>query len=91
MLGTSKGLDSINRNEVIEHLRNTIEVDELHIISTLVNVSLSVRCENTLSKVFETDTGGPQGDSASALHFTYYLDKTLKPARSNQLADHPYA
>ena len=91
MLGTSKGLNSINRNQVIEHLRNTIEVDELHIISTLVNVSLSVRCENTLSKVFETDTGGPQGDSASALHFTYYLDKTLKPARSNQLADHPYA
>ena len=91
MLGTSKGLDSINRNQVIEHLRNTIEVDELHIISTLVNVSLSVRCENTLSKVFETDTGGPQGDCVSALHLTYHLAKTLKAARFNQLADHLYA
>ena len=91
MLGTSKGLDSINRNQVIEHLRNTIEVDELHIISTLVNVSLSVRCENTLSKVFETDTGGPQGDCASALHLTYHLAKTLKATRFNQLADHLYA
>ena len=91
MLGTRKGFDSINRNQLIEDLRNTIETDELHIISSLLNVSLSVGCENTLSKVFETDTGGPQGDCASALHFTYYLDKTLKPARSNQLADHPYA
>ena len=45
------------------------------------------RCENTLSKVFETNTDGPQGDRASALDFTYYLDKTLKPARSNQLAE----
>ena len=91
MLGTTKRFDSISRNQLIEDLRNTIETDKLHIISTLLNVSLSVRCENTLSIVFETDTGGPQGDRASALHFTYYLDKTLKPARSNQLADHPYA
>ena len=77
MLGTSKGFNSIKRNQLIEDLQNTIETDELHIISTLLNVSLSVRCENTLSKVFETNTGGPQGDCASALHFTYYLDKTL--------------
>ena len=91
MLGTSKRFDSISRNQLIEDLRNTIETDELHIISTLLNVSLSVRCENTLSKVFETNTGGPQGDCASALHFTYYLGKTLKPVRSNQPADNPYA
>ena len=91
MLGTSKGFNSINRNQLIEDLRSTIETDELHIISTLLNVALSVKCENTLSKVFETETGGPQGDCASALYFTYYLDKILKPARSNQLADHPYA
>ena len=75
MLGTSKGFDSINRNQLIEDLRNTIEFDELHIISTLLNVSLSVKCENTLSKVFETNTGGPQGDCASALHFTTTLTK----------------
>ena len=91
ILATSKEFGSINRNQLTEDLQNTIETDELHIISTLLNVSLSVRCENTLSKVFGTNTGGPQGDCASALDFTYYLDKTLKPARSNQLADHPYA
>ena len=54
-------------NQLIVNLRNTIETDELYIISILLNVSLSVRCENTLSKLFKTDTGAPQGDSASAL------------------------
>ena len=91
MLDVSKAFDSINRNQLIEDLRNTIETDELHIISTLLNVSLSVRCENTLSEVFETDTCAPQGDCPSALQLTYYLAKMLEPATSNQLADHPYA
>ena len=91
MLDMSKAFYSINRNQLLEDLRNTIETDELHIISTLLSVSLSIRCENTLSNVFETDTGAPQGDCASALQFTYYLAKTLEPTRSNQLADHPHA
>ena len=91
MLDMNKAFDSINRNQLIEDFCNTIETDELRIISTLLNVSLSVRCENTLSGVFQTDTGAPQGGCASALQFTYYLAKTLEPARSSQLADHPYA
>ena len=57
ILDMSKAIDSINRNQFIEDLRNITEKDELRIISTLLNVSLSVRCENTLSKVFEADTG----------------------------------
>ena len=72
MLAMSKGFDSINRNQLIEDLHNTIETNELHIISTILKVSLSLRCENTLSKVFQTDTGSPQRDCASALQFTYY-------------------
>ena len=91
MLDMSKAFDSINRNQLIEDLHNTIETDELHIISTPLIVSFSVRCENRFSKVFETDTSAPQGDCASALQFTHCLAKTLEHARSNQLADHPYA
>ena len=71
MLGISKAFNSINRNQLIEGLQDIIGTDELHIISTLVNVSLSVRCENTLSKVLKTDTGVPQENCASALQFTY--------------------
>ena len=88
MLDMSKAFDSINRNQLNKDLRNTAETDELHIISTLLNVSLSVRCENTLCEVFETDTGAPQGDCTSALRFTYYLAKMLEPAKPNQLTDH---
>ena len=43
ILGTSKGFGKINRNRLIEDLRNTIETDELHIISKLLNVSLSTK------------------------------------------------
>ena len=71
MLGISKAFNSINRNQLIEGLQDIIETDELHIISALLNVSLSVRCENTLSKVLKTDTGVPQENCASALQFTY--------------------
>ena len=63
--------------------------NELHIISTLLSVSLSVRCKNTLSEVFEINTSAPQGDCASALQFTYDLARMLEPPRSNQLTDHP--
>ena len=80
MLDMSK---ATNRNKLVENLRNTIQADELHIISTLANVSLSVRCEHPLNEVFETDTGAPQGDRASALEFTYFLAKTLDPVKSS--------
>ena len=52
MLDMSKAFDGININQLIEDLGNTIETDELHIIVTLLNVSLYGRFENTLSKVF---------------------------------------
>ena len=48
-LDKSTAFDCINRNKLIEDLRNTIEADELRIISKLLNVSLSIRCENALS------------------------------------------
>ena len=49
----------------------TIEADELHIISTLVNVSLSVRY----------DVGAPQGDCANAFN-ALYLTETIDPVKS---------
>ena len=79
----SKAFDWINRNKPIEDLRNTIKADELHIISKLLNVSFSMTCENALSEVFKTDTGAPQRDFTSTPEFTYYLTKTLDPAKSN--------
>ena len=88
MLNMSKAYNRISRNKLIEDLQNTMEADQLHIIYKLLNVSLCATCENTLSEVFETGTGAPQRDCASALDFTYYLAKSLDPVKSNQPLDH---
>ena len=53
----------------------------------LLDVKLAVKCGSTVGKFFETDTGGPQGDSSSAINFTFYLPKVLdqdQPATSSQ-------
>lgn len=38
----------------------------------------SVRCGNSKSDFFKTDTGASQGDCLSATEFTFYLAKTLE-------------
>ena len=43
----------------------------------MLNVNLRVRCGSEYSESFQTDTGGPQGDSSSANEFTFYLAKAL--------------
>ena len=73
----SKVFDCMYRNKRIEDLQNNIEADEIYIISKLLNVSLSVRCEDAPSEVFKTDTGASQGVCSSAFEFTCYLAKIL--------------
>ena len=43
----------------------------------MLGVKLQVKCGEELSESFQTDTGGPQGDSSSANEFTFYLAKAL--------------
>lgn len=90
MIDMSKVFDCFNRNKLIEDLWNNTEEDDLHIISILLNVSISVRCGNVLSEFFKTDIEAPQGDCASTLEFTYCLAKTLDLVKSNQPSDHSY-
>jgi len=74
MLEMSKAFDSINRRVLLDHLRNTIE---LHIVKKMLEITLAVRCGQSISETFTTDTGAPQGDCASANSFTYYLAKSM--------------
>ena len=100
MLDMSKAFDSINRKTLLEDLSEIIDEDELHIIQLMLNVNLTVRCGDKLSKEFKTDTGGPQGDSSSANEFTFYLSKALlkyynlrettKVVKHHHLGDHQY-
>ena len=45
----------------------------------MINVYISVKCGKYNSDFFQTDTGVPQGDCASANEFTFYLAKALLP------------
>ena len=90
LLDMSKAFDSVNRKLLLEELENTIERDELHIIKSLLNVTLQVKCGNELSEPFQTDTGAPQGDCASANEFTFYLAKALPVPQSNIYTEHSY-
>ena len=89
LLDMSKAFDTIQRKELINNLQQTINADEIYLIKKMLEVSLQVRCGDSLSDTFQTDTGTPQGDSASANIFTYYLAKSLGD-RTPAIHDHQY-
>ena len=89
MLDMSKAFDTVDRSILLEDLSKTIENDELHLISIMLNTNLRVRCGNIISESFKTNTGVPQGDSLSADQFTFYLAKALQNQNTPQI-DHDY-
>ena len=82
-LDMSKAFDSIQRNTLIEDLKNVLNHDELHLIRILLDVKIAAQCGNYKSRVFSTDTGAPQEDFASASEFTFYLAKSLEATIAN--------
>ena len=75
LLDMSKSFDSIQRNTLIEDLKNVLNYDELHLILILFDVKIAAQCGNYKSRFFSTDAGAPQADWASASEFTFYLAK----------------
>ena len=91
LLDMSKAFDSIKRKDLIEHLQHTIEADELHIMKKMLEVSLVVRCGDSISEPFHNDTGAPQGDCAGANSFPDYLGKSLEVQTPDVIIhDHDY-
>ena len=91
LLDMSKAFDSIKRKDLIEHLQHIIAADEPHIMKKMLEVSLVVRCEDSISEPFHTNTGAPQGDCASTNSFTYYLAKSLEVQTPDVIIhDHHY-
>ena len=89
MLDMSKAFDTVNRSILLKDLSSIIEPDELHLIKVLLNTQLKVKCGSSISEVFKTNTGVPQGDSLSANEFTFYLAKALE-VESSKHVDHDY-
>ena len=82
-----KLFDSINQSILIKDLRKILENHETHLIKLLINVQVSVKCAKHKSDFFQTDTGVPQGDCASANEFTFYLAKAIQ---NNKNYEHDY-
>ena len=87
----SRAFDSIKRKDLTEHLQHTIAADELHIMKKMLEKSLVVRCGDSISEPFHTETGAPQGDCARANSFTHYLAKSLEVKTPDAIIhDHYY-
>ena len=83
LLDMSKAFDSIQRNTLIEDLKNVLNQDELHLIRILLDVKVAAQFGNYKSRFFSTDTGAPQEDCASASEFTFYLVESLEATIAN--------
>ena len=79
----SKVLDSIQRNTLIEDLKNVLNQDELHLIRILLDLKIEAKFGNYKFQFFIKDTGAPQGDCVSAREFTFYLTKSLETTIAN--------
>ena len=60
LLEKSKAFDSIQRNTLIEDLKNVLNQDELHLIRILLDVKITAKYGNYKRRFFRTDTGAPQ-------------------------------
>ena len=79
----SKAFNSIEKNALIENLKNVLNQDKLHLIRILLNVKIAAKCGNYKSQFFSTDTKAPQENCASASDFTFYLAKSLETTIAN--------
>ena len=80
----SSAFDTIDRQTLLDILREIIEEAELRIIryllsNTIINTKINGA---TKEKPFESNIGSPQGDSLSPVLFSIYLENVLKEVRT---------
>lgn len=79
LLDMSKAFDTIERDTLLEDLKLVLDPDEVHMFYILLkDVEIKVKVESTIGKTIITNIGSPQGDSASAFLFIYYLAISLR-------------
>ncbi len=70
----SKAFDTVNRHTLLKDLQDTLNPDEVHLLSILTNRPLlSVTLDGEIGEKFPTYVGICQGDCLSAVLFIYYL------------------
>ena len=63
-------------------LKEVLDHDELHMFYLLLkDVEITVQVNRTTGEPFKTNIGSPQGDSASAFLFIFYLANSLNQTK----------
>ncbi len=84
----NKAFDTVDRRSLFKDLTELLKEDELHMISILLkDVTLQVKIENNMGRVFTITVGVPQRDHFSPVLFIVYLAKALR----REITDHIYA
>lgn len=79
----SSAFDTINREKLIEIMKEIIGEDELIMIKILLsNTSLQIKMNNVNAEPFETNVGSPQGDGLSGDLFNIYFEHSLRKLRA---------
>ena len=80
----SAAFDTIDRDIVLQILKNIVEEDELRLIQFLLsNTHINTRINNAdINAPFTSNVGTPQGDGLSPVLFTIYLEHALKEVRT---------
>ena len=79
----SAAFDTIDRDILLQILKNIVEEDELRLIQILLrNTHINTRINNAdINAPFTSNVGTPQGDGLSPVLFTIYLEHALKEVR----------
>ena len=87
----SKAFDTIQCEILLDDLKLVLDADEMHMFSILLkDGEIQISVDKNLGNPIITNIGSPQGDSASAFLFTFYLALTLKDESFVVDADHTY-
>ena len=80
----SAAFDTIDRDILLQILKNVVEEDELRLIQFLLsNTHINNRINNAdINAPFTSDVGTPQGDGLSPVLFTINLEHALKEVRT---------
>ena len=79
----SSAFDTINREILINILKEILEEDELRLVQFLLsNTEISIQVKGATDQLpFQANVGTPQGDSLSPVLFIVYLEAALKEIR----------
>ena len=80
----SAACDTIDRDILLQILKNIVEEDELRLIQFLLsNTHINTRINNAdINAPFTSNVGTPQSDGLSRVLFTIYLEHALKEVRT---------